>query len=115
MNFYFHRLFSSVNIITKMDHPDKEEEEEKKKIVNLKYILSRDSDLDPSTLESLVGGTVEGTVGGGSGEGGESYGALMRILAKDRSPAIMIHEFDVQRIADAPCYVIVSQLTTRIP
>ena len=31
VNFYFHRLFSSVNIITKMDHPDKEEEEEEKK------------------------------------------------------------------------------------
>lgn len=60
-------------------------------------------------------GRKHGETHGRGWEEGEIYGALMRILPKDRSPAIMIHGFDVQRIADAPCYVIVSQLTTRIP
>lgn len=110
--FLFRRpIILSTDIITKMDRRDKG----KKKDYKSEYLF-RDSDLDLSTFESSVGGAVEHTEeGGGSGEGGESYGALMRILPKDRSPAIMIHEFDVQRIVDAPCYVIVSQLTTRIP
>lgn len=111
--FLFRRpIILSADIITKMDRRDKGK---KKKDYKSEYLF-RDSDLDLSTFESSIGGTVEHTEeGGGSVEGRESYGALMRILPKDRSPAIMIHEFDVQRIVDAPCYVIVSQLTTRIP
>lgn len=108
VNFYFNDIFIGDN----NNEMDRFTAIKKKKGYKSQYLF-RDSNLDLDVQPWLNEGTVKRMRG--VWRGGESYGALMRILPKDRSPAIMIHEFNVQRIADAPCYVIVSQLTTRIP
>lgn len=109
-NFYFDDDYFIGRYNNNREWIDSPRLKKKKKIQNCEYLF-RDSDLDLSKPWSKAHGETHGR----GWEEGEIYGALMRILPKDRSPAIMIHGFDVQRIADAPCYVIVSQLTTRIP
>lgn len=71
MNFYFHRLFSSVNIITEMDHPDKEEEEEKKDCKSEIYPFERlrPRSVDVGKLGRRHGGrNCRGRKWGGRGE-----------------------------------------------